>query len=119
MAFSSRNLAERMEELRFPLRSPNEEHPYSPVRGQNSFFTSHQQSAKDDRASLQRRFTADAGKLSGGCGFGQQGSHLPRPNESASRVRLCQVLDSGANMSALRIYVAEADSVGMLGDAST
>ena len=65
-----------MEELRFPNpRSPNEEFPYSgytsPPRGQNSFFSSFQQSNNDARSNLQRRFTTDSSKATGSS-FGSQ-----------------------------------------------
>ncbi|KAL9107160.1 MAG: hypothetical protein Q9227_007940 [Pyrenula ochraceoflavens] len=85
MAFSSKNLADRMEELRYPIRSPNEDSPYSPVRGHNSFFSAYQQpSANDNRAALQRRFTTDASKLTLGTGYNQQTTQGPRSIESVS-----------------------------------
>ena len=86
MAFSG-GLNERMGELRFPnVRSPNEEFPYSgytsPPRGQNSFFSSFQQSSNDTRSSLQRRFTTDSSRGSVSA-FGSQYSQM-KPDYSAA-----------------------------------
>ncbi len=86
MAFSG-GLNERMGELRFPnVRSPNEESPYSgytsPPRGQNSFFSSFQQSSNDARSSLQRRFTTDSSRGSVSA-FGSQYSQI-KPEYTAA-----------------------------------
>lgn len=87
MAFTSRKLTDRMEELRFPLRSPTEEYPYSPARGQNSFFSNYPQNADDSRSALHRRFTTDSSKASVGGPFGPQ-SQLQRTIESVTMVGL-------------------------------
>lgn len=76
-----------MEELRFPMRSPTEEYPYSPIRGQNSLLSNYQQTSNDARNALQRRFTTDSGKMPAGTAFGHQ-HQVPRSIESVTMVGL-------------------------------
>src|ERR1700761_5648456 len=106
MAFANR-LSERMEELRFPsVRSPNEESPYSsfttPPRADNSFFATFQQPSADSRGSLQRRFTTDSGKITGGFGQGYNSNiasvcYYPASFHTRPRLRHCAVANPMEN----------------------
>ena len=89
MAFNN-SLTSRLDDLRsknLPATSSENHSGYTtPSRYSGSFMTSHSQPSSDTRASLQRRFTTDLGKMSTLTPIGQQPGQAVEPMEITSTV---------------------------------
>lgn len=90
MAFNNHCLSTRLEELRSrnpqSTASENTTGYITPSRYSGSFMTTHSHPSNDVRASLQRRFTTDLGKMPTLAPIGQQPSQVVDPGDMSSTV---------------------------------
>ena len=91
MAFNNNSLSTRLEELRSrnpqSTASENTTGYTTPSRYSGSFMTTHSHPSNDVRASLQRRFTTDLGKMPTLTPIGQQPSQVVDSVDISSTVR--------------------------------
>lgn len=89
MAYNN-GFGDRMDDLRFRNPTSPREESYSgfnpPRRANGNFMSTHSQATHEARASLQRRFTTDSGKMPTLTPIGQQPGQVLEPMDLSSTV---------------------------------